>query len=781
MITNVSITKRDVTRRCLFALMAILVLFAGLASRLAYLQLFDYDEMRNQVMEQYYNRFTLPAGRGSIYDRNGQILAISETVETVFISPKAISEADKKAETKNHYRDLIANGLSELLGVKRSDVLTACEKTYSQYVVIKKKVDEETADTVRQFIIDKQLYTMVNLEEDSKRYYEYDALASHVIGFTGTDGGLMGLELYYNKELSGTDGYIETAKNGAGYDFTIKNSGIIEAQNGQNLVTTIDVNIQAMMEKYVEKVYYDHKVNNRVAAVMMDVKTGEIYGSAVYPNYDLNKPYELTGEFLEKYNEALQNGGNTTSDESVATANTSDDSSEESSKDESSTPTVDEGLAVLKNELLNKMWNNKVVTELYEPGSTFKIVTSAIALEEGYINVNSPCECGGLVLVDGVKIHCHKKGGHGAQTFTQALQNSCNPAFISLGLRIGQSTFMRYFEEFGFLDLSGCDMLGENKTYYYGTNDTAFGRVDLATYSFGQSFKTSIIQQLRAVSAVANGGYLVTPHVAKHLQDDDGNVTYTFEYENDRQVVSSEVSKTIVDILWGGINSGSTKNAAVEGYSIAAKTGTSQKLDIKDREAYVSSCVAFAPAEEPQVAIIVVVDEPTAGEYYGGLVAAPVVSSILSEALPYLEIPRKGGTEHISVNVLNYMEKNVDDVKATIEKAGLKYRVIGEGETVVNQMPKAGTAISEGGTVILYTDYENEPKTVTVPNLKNHYAETVRTMLKDRNLNIKITGAYSSDINGTPMVVYQDIPAGTEVEEGTVITVEFKYYSGIEG
>lgn len=759
MISDSTITKRDVTRRCFSALMAVLLLFCALAGRLAYLQLFNYEDMRNEAMNQYYKYFTLPASRGKICDRNGRVIAMSETVETVFISPYAIKEADDK-NGNNNYRELIADGLSELLDVTRSDVLSAAEKTYSKYVVIKKNVDEDTATTVRQFIIDNSLYSMVNLEEDSKRYYEYSTLASHVIGFTGTDGGLTGLEFYYNDVLTGTDGYVESAKTGKGYDYSVKSSGIVDAQNGLNLVTTIDVNIQSIVEKYLEKVYYDQKVANRVAAVIMDVDTGEIYASAVYPSFDLNDPYTLTDEFLAEYESAL------------GTASEDSDESGESNE-------VD--MAALKTQLLNEMWNNKVVTELYEPGSTFKIVTTAIALEEGYATLNTEYNCQGIVEVDGVKIHCHKAGGHGTQSFAETLQNSCNPAFISLGLRIGTETFMKYFEEFGYLDYTGCDMVGENKTYYFGTNNTNFSRVDLATYSFGQSFKTSILQQLRAVSAVANGGYLVTPHVAKYLQDDNGNITYTYEYDTDRQVISEDVANSIVDILYGGINTGSTKNAAVEGYSIAAKTGTSQKLDITDRDAYVSSCVAFAPAEDPQIAIIVVVDEPTSGDYYGGIVAAPVVSSILSEVLPYLEIPRNGAAEHVNVNVVNYTGKSVDDAKKAISDVGLEYRIVGEGELVVDQMPKAGTSLTEGGTVILYTDNDTQHKTVTVPDIMNYYAQHALELLEYRGLNVKITGAYSSEISGTPMVVSQDIPAGTEVEEGTVITIEFRYYENING
>jgi len=765
--------QKQVLNRTTVALIVMLLVFALVAGRLAYLQLIDYADLRNKVLEQYSSTIVLPASRGTIYDRNMKVLAMSETVETVFISPLGIKEAidlqnkseNLKESDKVDYKNLIADNLSELLDVEKSFVLERMTKINSQYEVIKKQVPEETANKVRQFIIDNRLSTMVNLEESSKRYYQYNDLASHLLGFNGTDGGLMGLEKYYNEELSGTDGRIVKAKNAGGYDMPYKYETYVEAQNGSNLITTIDVNIQSIVEKYLEKVYNDQKAQNRVAAAIMDVDTGGILASAVYPDFNLNDPYTLTGEALAEYEAFLEAGVVTKVDKETG--------------EEYEAPITDEDKQAKKTNLLNKLWNNKIVSEIYEPGSTFKIVTTAMALEEGIGGL--PFNCQGQITVDGVTIHCHKAGGHGNQTFAETLQNSCNPAFVSLGLRIGKDSFMRYFEEFGYLDLTGCDMVGESSTYYYGTNNTQFGRVELATYSFGQSFKTSILQQLRATCVVANGGYLVTPHLAKYLTDDDGNITYTFEHDTNRQVISSEVSKSIVDILYGGINTGSTKNAAVEGYSIAAKTGTSQKLDIKDKNVYVSSCVAFAPAEDPQVAIIVVVDEPSVHDFYGGLVAAPVVSSILSEVLPYLEIPRNGEVEHKTITVTKMIDKSLEDAKKAVEDLGLEYRVVGGGDKVVDQMPHSGTTVTEGGTVILYTEYENEHKTVVVPNLKGYRAQDALVILRNKGLNVRVTGAYSSSITGTPMVALQDIAGGTEVPEGTVITVEFRYSENVYG
>ena len=760
--TTTEVTKRDVSRRTLAVLVALVVGFTAIAGRLAYMQLVDYRDNREKVLDQYSSTMILPAGRGTIYDRNMKALAMSETVETVFISPLGILNGMKDGDTD--YKTLIADGLSEILDVDRTLILARMDKTKSQYEVIKKNVDEETATKVREFIIDNDLSTMINLEESSKRYYQYGTLACHAVGVNGTDGGLMGLEKQYNSDLSGTPGRIVKAINGKGYDLAYKYETYIEAQNGYNLVTSLDVNIQSVVEKYLEKVYNDQKAANRVAAVVMDVNTGEIYATAVYPGFDLNDPYTLQGEFLAQYEE-YANGG--VKDESTDTV----------------THLTEDELAEKKLELVYKMWNNKVVNEIYEPGSTFKIVTAAMALEEGLATPNDSYTCVGAIDVDGQVINCHKAGGHGVQSFAQTLQNSCNPAFVTWGLRVGKSTFMKYFEEFGFLDLTGCDMLGESKTYYYGTNNSQFGNVELATYSFGQSFKTTIIQQLRATSVVANGGYLVTPHLGKYLTDDEGNITRTFEYGKDRQVISGSVAKEIVDMLYGGINTGSTKNAAVEGYSVAAKTGTSQKLDIRDRTAYVSSCVAFAPAEDPQVAVIVVVDEPTAHDFYGGLVAAPVVSSILSEVLPYLGIPRTGEAEHKTVTVTKMIGKDTADAIKAVEELGLEYKLVGSGESIVDQMPRAGTALSEGGKVILYTEEtaEEDRTQVLVPDLNGYFAQNALDVLKNKGLNVRITGAYSSQIDGIPLVVLQDVPAGTVVEEGTVVTIEFRYSDNVYG
>ncbi len=775
MTNNSNLSRRGVTRRILVMTCAIIVIFAFMCGRLAYLQLFNYEDLRSNALNQYSSTMILPASRGSITDRNGKIIAMSETVETVFISPAGILKAMQREDNKTDYKALISENLSTLLDVDRSEILTRMEKTKSQYEVIKRNVSGEVAEKVREFIIDNELYTMVNMEEASKRYYPYGTLAAHLIGFNGTDGGLMGLERYYEDELAGIDGRIVKAKNGTGSDLTFKYETHIEAQNGSNIVTTIDVNIQSILEKYLEKAYNDHKPENRVAGIIMNVDTGEIYASGVYPDFDLNSPYTLAPQYQEKLNNYIAG----VPDDSKADTSKSDDS--ETSEETVVGPVTEEDVKKKTNELLNEMWNNKVANDTYEPGSTFKVVTSAIALEDGVGSIGDTYYCDGEYTIHGMTIHCHKDGGHGSQTFAQFLQNSCNPAFVDLGLEIGQERFIKYFEEFGFLELTGSDILGERKTYYYGTNGSPFTEIELATYSFGQSFRTTMLQELRAVSAVANGGYLVTPHVAKSLTDDNGNVTYTFDYSsNKKQIISKTNADVIVKMLADGINVGSTKNAAVAGYTIAAKTGTSQKLE-REEDVYVSSCVAFAPAEDPQIAIIIAVDEPTSGEFYGGLVAAPVVSNVLSEVLPYLEIPMNGEAEHPTINITKYVDKSVDDAKKLVQESGLEYKIIGEGSTVVQQIPAPGSSVTDSGTVYLFTEYETEHEKTKVPEVVGNSEKYALKHLREAGLNVRVMGAYSSEISGIPMVTAISIEEGTEVDKGTLITVEFRYYDGVDG
>ncbi len=719
------------------ALTVILVLMIALAGRFAYLQIFDPNDYRTAALDQYTSSVTIPAKRGSILANDGTTeLAVSATVYNCFISPHDI----KNEEQLN----LIADGLSEILGLDREEIIIKGKRTGSKYQIIKKYLNDTEEDAVRAFISENDLQWKINLEETTKRYYRYGTFAAHVLGFTGSDNqGLTGVEAMYDEDLKGVDGKSVKAADAYGNEL---DSGIgstyIAAKDGLNVVTTIDWSVQNTVEKYIKQAYEEHKPNGRVECLVMDVNNGELLASAIYPNYDLNNYTNLSEYYQSKY------------DLFVGT---------------------EEQRAEEKTRLMNEMWNNTIATQTYEPGSTFKIITSAIALEEGAVGYESSSfKCVGAYNVAGTTIHCHKVSGHGTQTFSEALVNSCNPAFIQIGTAIGTKTFKKYFEEFGYTATTGSDIGGEASTIYYDTYKTQFEALELAVYSFGQTFKVTPLQHIRAVSAVANGGHLVVPHTVKSLLDNDGNVVKTFEYESDRQVISTETCNRIITAL-----TNSTKNASVTGYNIVSKTGTSEKRDTERTDDYISSCVSFAPAEDPQIAILVLVDEPTGGQHFGSAVAAPIVSNILTEILPHLGIA-PNTSEKTTVTVPDYSGKSVAEAKKDIEEnLGVKCVVRGEGDTVVKQLPAAGTVIYSSGVVILYTEDTNISPNVTVPNLMGMTPTSAIKALINSNLNISIKGIFNDDYTNC-RVNAQSVPAGDKVLPGTVIEVEFLYEEAIE-
>ena len=733
------------------ALIVILVFMVLVCVRFAYLQLFDPADYRTSALDQYTNSVTIPAKRGSIYANDGTTeLAVSATVYNCFISPYDIGKlADDSKDTSSPFEreellNKVADGLSIILSIDRNEIITKGNRTNSKYQVIKKFLTETEEAAIRTFISENKLATVIHLEETTKRYYRYGSFASHILGFTGSDNqGLAGLESTYNEYLAGVDG--KSVKSSDAYGNEL-DSGVgstyIPATNGLNVVTTIDWTIQNTVEKYIKQAYEDHKPNGKVECIVMDVTNGEILASAIYPNFDLNNYNQLSPIYQNKY-ELFQG--------------TEDERSKERSR------------------LLYEMWNNTIATQTYEPGSTFKIITSAVALEEGTIDyLKSSFDCDGATVVAGTTIHCHKLyGGHGMQTFSEALVNSCNPAFIQIGGTIGTKLFTKYFDEFGYTKTTGSDLLGEVSSYYFATSGTQFETLELAVYSFGQTFQVTPLQHIRAVSTVANGGKLVVPHAVKALVDDDGNVVKTFEYETDRQVVSTDTCKKILATL-----TNSTKNAAVSGYNVVSKTGTSQKQSTVRPDDYISSCVTFAPAEDPQIAILVLVDDPTAGQFFGSAVAAPIVSNILSEVLPHLGIKPNTG-EETTLTVPNYYNKSIDDAKKAIENMGLKCVVKGEGEYVAGQLPEAGTVISTDGVVILYTEGTSASANVAVPDVLNATPENAIKKLINANLNVSISGIFNGDHTNC-RVVSQSIPAGEYVLPGTVIELEFLYEEDIE-
>ncbi len=738
--------KRPLFIRGIIVLGIFLVLAVVLCLRLWHIQISDAEKYKQGAFEQYTTEISISPKRGNIYDRNMTALAVSATVETVFISPYDIAhQNENKPEEKRvdieATKILIADFLSELLEVDRNNILERMGRTNSKYQIIKKKVERETADKIREFINENKIVG-IHLEEDIKREYPYGNLASHVIGHTNSESvGVEGVESFYENYLKGSSGKIVTAQNAKGKDMPFKYENYVEAENGANVVLTIDWQIQAMLEKNLEIALRDTNAKNRVFGIIVDVNTMEILAMSTKPDYDLNNPYVLD----ERSQKLL--------DSFVGT---------------------DEEKREYESELLYGLWKNKVITEIYEPGSTFKLITAAMALEENEVSTTDTFYCKGSKNVGGYNIGCHQRGGHGHETFEQGLQNSCNPVFMDLAERLGKFRFYNYFEAYGFMEKTGIDLAGEVSSIYH-TDINGFNQTELAVYSFGQTFKITPLQQIRGVSAVANGGNLLRPRVVKALVDDDGNVIKSFDTELIRKVNSKETSELIMQYLMNGINIGSTKNAYVRGYKIAAKTGTSQKRD-KEGNLYIGSCVAFAPADDPQIAILVGIDEPSNGEYYGGVIAAPVVSSVLSEVLPYLNIEPSYTEEEASaeVAVQDYKGLSVESAKELASGSDFKTKVIGKGNVVTDQLPRYGSKVPAGGIVVLYTDNVEPTESITVPDVTNYAPNPANKTIINAGLNIKMIGAYRESVDGA-VAIKQSPEAGTKVKPGTVVEVEFRH------
>ena len=716
--------------------------------RILLYQTVDYDKYQDKVINQMTTEVEVAAERGNIYDTNGILLATDVTSYRVFISPRTIKNVSEAESTP--YDVLIADGLSGILGVSREHILD--QTTYTRYLdrTLARQVNEEVADQVRAFIDEHELQNMVFLQAGSTRYYPQSTLACHVLGFTGSDGaGQYGLELSYDSTLSGTNGKYVVARDSLGNEMPYEYQSYIEAKDGNSIVTTIDVYIQAALEEELKTTYIESGGQNRACGIVMDVNTGAILAMATYPDFNLNDPRALNSD-----SQALLDSFG---------------------YDVGSTEYVEK-----KQELQLETWSNKPITEVYMPGSTFKVVTAAMAYEEDLVDDTETHVCIGSFVVLGRKIHCHKTEGHGRLTFAEGIQQSCNPWLMKMGLRIGQEIFYKYFRSFGYLEKTGIDLPGEGNSIFY--QEDKFTELDLATSSFGQNFKISPIQQITAISAVANGGYLVQPHLVKEVQDSDGNVIATYGTNVRRQVVSKETCQTLSTILAEGVSgSGGAKNAYVAGYRVAAKTGTSEKIDKKaetGEEYYVCSCVGYAPADNPQIAVLIMVDEPTKGVLYGSYVAAPYVANVLEVALPYLGVEAvytQQELDNMAVTVPSVVGWSRNPAKSYAEEFGFEVEFVGEGNVVRSQSPAAGAKVDgKGGKLILYTEAGADRVMVKVPNLLDMKAVAANKTLTNSGLNIRIEGT-NNYLSGTGAVaISQSIPPGTEVEKGTVVTVTFR-------
>lgn len=719
-----------------------LCMFGLIGGRLVYIMVAKSDFYQQKAAEQQLYDIELAAERGKIYDRNGELLATSAQVWTVYITPNSFKSVTDE-EKLNAIKSEIATNLSAILEMDYQKVLDYTNKKTS-YVKVKTNVEKPEADKIRQYMADSKYKVgqYMGLDESSKRYYPNDNLASVVLGFVGTDNqGLGGLELQYDEQLTGVPGRVVSAKDATGNNMPLSYEVEIEATPGNSLITSIDSYVQSVCEKYLQQAIVDNKVTERGAVVCMNVNTGEILALAVKGDYNPNQPFTLSTE-----------------EQAIVDALEGDEKTNK--------------LA----ELRNRQWRNKVVSDTYEPGSVFKVVTAAMALEEGVTSLSNHYNCSGYIVVAGRRINCHKKTGHGAETFTQAVQNSCNPVFITFGQQIGVETFSKYYDAFGLRQKTGIDLPGESKPIFYDADKMTIS--DLASSSFGQTFQVTPIQMITAVSAAVNGGYLVQPHVVNEIVDADGNTVSSVGTTVKRQVISEKTSETIRMVMEAVVDGGGGKNAYVSGYRIGGKTGTSQKLiDINqtgESRIYISSFCGVAPMNDPEVAILVMLDEPTGKDYYGGTIAAPVGGQIFAEILPYLGFEPQYSEDELSkmaVKIPSVAGLSLETAKKTITDKGLKYQVVGNGDSVIKQFPTSTESLYSDGIVMLYTDDSVATKT-NVPSFVGLSISAANELAANKKVNIQFAG---TSLSGNSVVAYkQDVEEGAEVDVGTIITVYFR-------
>ena len=729
-------------RRIIMTAVAMSVFLAFLIYNLFSLQILNYSLYKEKVYEQITTSSALKAKRGAIYDRNMNLLATDKTVYRIFVSSREIKKASKRDKTD--YAEIIARRLSQALTLNITDIRNKIESTNKLDVTLKKNASEEEYQSVLTAIKEDSLEDMIFTEAQTTRYYPGGTLAAHTLGFVGSDlQGLYGLEYSYNSTLSGTDGYYLYAKDANGNSIPTEYAAYIEATDGYSIVTTLDTFVQGELEEQLEKIRLMHGAQNRVTGIVMDTQTGAILAMATTTPFDPNSPYELDVLSRDKLDKSGFTEG---SDEYKA----------------------------YKKELLEIMWSNKAISETYEPGSTFKIITVAAALDAGVASVDDTFSCHGYLSVGGYNIRCHKKGGHGsAFDLAYGLQMSCNPTMMTIAERLGAEEFYKYVEAFGYFEKTGIDLPSEASTIFH--KEENIGTTELATASFGQRFKVSIIRQLTSVAAIANGGRLVTPHLVKSIIDENGLIIEEKSYESGNCAVSETIANTVADILEKGVSGdGGAKNAAVEGYKIAAKTGTSEKFDVLDENGNsylrIGSTVAFSISDDGGVAVIIVVDEPTSQVKYGSVVAAPYVSSLLESTLPYIGYESEAEEKHLSIGSL--VGLNIDKATGVLKENGIAYRIVGEGKTVVSQTPNPlDPFLTSVGTVILYTD-DSPPQYSVVPNLIGLSADSANELLIQNRLNMRITGAIKS---GVATVVSQSIPNGSVVPIGTVVELYILY------
>ena len=773
------------TRTVLVMALLGVVTFGALFLKLFDLQIRQHDELQEKAVAQQTRSTVITASRGTIYDRNGHPLAVSATAENVFVDPKGLQQyLEEQAEQGNTEvldAEYIARGLSRILEVDEETILEKMEKTSSAYEIVKKRVDQEVADEVRKFIngeIDdegNQLTTVnddgetvlisdpdkspvrvhgVYMEPDSKRYYPNGTLAANVLGFVNNDNvGGVGLEAKYDSVLQGTAGLTITARDNNGNDMLYQYEQYYDAENGNSLVLTLDRGVQAALEKGLSSMITKFDAAKGGTGIIMDVNSGAILAMASYPTYDPNSYGTLYDEKLQsqldsQLAELAQNRADYETEEDYQAA-----------------------VSAAKSSVLSSQWRNKCIDSTYEPGSTFKPITLATALEEGVVDMNTTFNCTGSITVQGWgrPINCSKRAGHGLQTLKVATGNSCNPAFVTMGLKIGTETYYKYLKSFGLMEKTGVDMIGEVAGIFADEESFNSNVVSLASYAFGQTFNVTPLELIRAQAATINGGYLYTPYVVEQVLDDSGAVVEQHESVPVRQVISEETSAKVRECLEWVVSDGGGRNGQVAGYRIGGKTGTND---------VVVSFMCFAPADDPQIIMLLTMDTPsrtTGTAVFGGTMVAPTASSIMSEVLPYLGIEPEYTAEELAgadTTVPNVVGMTLEDAKTRLSNAGFACTTVGDGATVTDQTPAGGAIVPNNASIILYLGAEKPDTPCTVPNVVGKSASEANKALTNAGLIMRASGATTSS-SGNVHAITQDVSAGTQVPAGTVVTVQF--------
>ena len=741
-------TRKMRTRGTMFAIL-IGVLFCLLVARLGFLQIVQGEFWSTKAVSQQLNDSLVAAHRGTIYDCNGKVLAESMEVWTVIMTPYNIAQLDDAEAV----RVKIADEVSKILDVDRDTLYKKTTRTESQYEKIASQVEYPVVEELISWAEKNKLSNsgIFRVVTDYKRTYPYGSLASCVIGFTGTDYyGLYGLEAEYNDVLAGVAGRVVTAQNGVGGDMPVSLTyeKTVDAEDGHSLVLTIDQNIQHFAEKYLEQSIIENSVKNRGVSIVMNVHTGAILAMAVKGDFDLNDPWTVTDPNALEAMKLLS--GDEKSD-ALATAR-------------------------------QAQWSNKAVSEFYEPGSVFKVFTSCMAIEEGVADMNTSFYCPGYIEVMGQQITCWH-AGHGMQHFPDIISNSCNPGFITLGVGLGGERFFKYFVGFGFTEPTGIDMLSEGRSttsLYHGIDMTD---LDVATSSIGQTFEITPIQMATALCAVANGGYLMQPYVVAQELDGNGNVVKTTEPVVKRQVVSTETTKQVASMLAAAVNGGGSKNVYVAGYRVAGKSGTADKTETRqggaENEVW-GSFGTFAPADDPEIVCVTITDTAQSDNRWGSHTAGPVCQSILADTLPYLGVEPLYTEEelaNLSTVTPSVTDKEVSTATTIIANNDLHYSIIGNGKTVVRQIPDAGSSIPKDGTVVLYTDSDSLGSTTAVPDFHGMTLSQANAAADAANLNLEISGVGLD--SGEATVYSQDYEVGAKVSPGTVVYLVFVTDSAI--